>query len=106
MIPINKKILQLCEERGWSNYELAQHADIPQTTVNSAINRDSAPKIDTLQRICDAFGITLSQFFFESESHEILSDYEKKLVDLYRILPLKKQRALLDLLENDLICKQ
>ena len=101
MIAINKKILKLCEERGWSNYELAIRADIPQTTVNSAINRDAAPKIDTLQRICDAFGITLSQFFQGDEQIEYLSTDEKELIRVYRLATPKKKKALLDLLEKE-----
>ena len=98
MIEVNKKILRLCDERGWSTYELANRADLPQTTLTSSINRDAAPKIDTLERICEAFGITLAQFFFEDEAIEVLSKEEKELIRLYRLASQKKKEALLDLL--------
>ena len=100
MIHINKKILQMCEERNWSTYMLAQKADITHSTLNSSINRDTPPKIDTLERICDAFGISLAQFFMEDEQIEILSESEKELISLFRRLPDKKQHALIDLLKN------
>ena len=99
MISINKKILSLCDARNWSTYELALRADITHSTLNSALNRDSAPKIDTLQRICDAFGITLAQFFMENEQLEVLSGDEKELITLYRNLPTEKRDALLSLLK-------
>ena len=100
MIHINKKILQMCEERNWSTYMLAQKADITHSTLNSSINRDTPPKIDTLERICDAFGISLAQFFMEDEQIEILSESEKELISLFRRLTDKKQHALIDLLKN------
>ena len=100
MIAIIKKILNLCDDRNWSTYQLAQRADITHSTLNSCINRDTAPKIETLQRICEAFGITLAQFFLEDETAEILSQKEKELVALFRKLPEKKQQALIDLIDK------
>ena len=100
MIHINKRILELCEERNWSTYMLAQKADITHSTLNSSINRDTPPKIETLERICEAFGITLAQFFVEDEQAEFLTQKEKDLIRLYRSLPTKKQQALLSFLED------
>ena len=90
----------MCDERNWSLYTLAEKADIPYSSLNSAINRDSAPKTDTLERICDAFGISLAQFFIDDEEVEVLDKEEKRLVALFRKLPAPKQKALLELLEK------
>ena len=98
MVYINKKILEMCENRGWSSYMLAEKADIPYSSLNSSINRDTPPKIDTLERICGAFGITLAQFFIEDEQLEVLSEKEKELVSLFRKFTEEKQKALLTLL--------
>ncbi len=97
---INKKIEDLRFQRGWSMYELAQEAGITQSTLTSMMNRGNPPKIETLQNICDAFGITLSQFFIEDESLEVLSKDEKKLLSLYRKLSEEKQIALIKLLDR------
>ena len=80
---INKKINNLRVQRGWSMYELAQEMGITQSTLTSIMKRGNAPKIETLQRICDACGITLAQFFMEDEQLEILSGEEKRLVSLF-----------------------
>ena len=97
---INKKIENLRFQRGWSMYELAQEAGITQSTLTSMIKRGNPPKIDTLECICEAFGITLSQFFIEDEKLEILSKDEKELVALFRKLSNVKQQALIDLLKK------
>ena len=100
MFYINEKILKLCAERGWTPYALSVKADITQSTLNSCLNRNSPPKIDTLQRICDAFGITLAQFFIDDESVEVLTESERALIGAYRSLSEKKQTALLEFLEK------
>ena len=97
---INKKIENLRFQRGWSMYELAQEAGITQSTLTSMINRGTPPKIETLQNICDAFGISLAQFFIEDENLEVISKDEKKLLSLYRNLSEEKQIALLKLLDR------
>ncbi|MBQ9782579.1 MAG: helix-turn-helix domain-containing protein [Clostridia bacterium] len=95
---IIEKIEKLKQERGWTDYELAQQSMITQSTIASIKSRKSPPKIDTLQALCNAFGITLAQFFLEDEQIEILSEQEKILLENFRHLPYAKQKALLDLL--------
>ena len=97
---INKKIEALRFQRGWSMYELAQEAGITQSTLTSMIKRGNPPKIDTLEGICKAFGMTLAQFFMEDEQLEILSKTEKELITLFRRISDAKQQALIDLLKK------
>jgi len=97
---INKKIESLRFQRGWSIYELAQESGITQSTLTSMLKRGNPPKIDTLQCICEAFGITLSQFFMDDEELEVLSKTEKELISLFRRTSDTKQKALLDLLKK------
>ena len=97
---INKKIEKLRFQRGWSLYELAQEAGVTQSTLTSMLKRGNPPKIETLSCICDAFGITLSQFFMEDELVEVLSKNEKDLIESFRKLTPTKQQALIDLLKK------
>ena len=53
-------IQDLCKERSWTYYRLAKEADIPYSTLNNMVNRTNIPTIPTLQKLCDAFGITLA----------------------------------------------
>lgn len=97
---INKKIEKLRFQRGWSMYELAQEAGITQSTLTSMMQRGNPPKLETLSCICEAFGITLAQFFTEDEELELLGKSEKELISLYRKLPENKQKALIELLKK------
>ena len=98
---VNKKIETLRWQRGWSMYELAQEMGVTQSTLTSIMKRGNPPKIDTLERICEAFGISLAQFFVEDgEEFEVLNVKEKELVSLFRKLPEEKQEALVKLLER------
>ena len=93
------KIDRLRTERGWSVYELALEAGITQSTLASMSQRHTPPKIETLRAICDAFGITLAQFFLEDEKMEILTDEEQELINSFRKLPKEKQDALIELIK-------
>ena len=56
--------------------------------------------METLQCVCNAFGLTLAQFFLEDEKVEILSDTEKQMLQVFRKLSVKQQKALIDVFEE------
>ena len=60
-----KRVTELRKERGWSLYRLAKEADISYSTLSNTFSRSNVPSVSTLLRICDGFGITLSEFFDE-----------------------------------------
>ena len=60
---VNKRILGLCKEKGWSEYRLAAESDIPNSSINAMFKQNQTPTIYNLQKICNAFHISLSQFF-------------------------------------------
>ncbi len=95
---INERINELRLKRGWSVNNLALEAGLTQSTLNSLLLRESSPRVETLISICNAFNISLAQFFIEDEKLEMLSDDEKKLIEAFRRLTPEKQRYLLGLL--------
>ena len=60
---ILEKIRKLRLENGCSEYELAECSELPQSTISSWFRKNLIPSIPSIEHICDAFGITLSQFF-------------------------------------------
>ncbi len=93
------KINQLRITKGWTIYTLALEAGITQSTLASMLARNTPPKIDTLECICDAFGITLAQFFNEEEHVEYLDELEQELILSFRQLPKEKRQTLVKLLK-------
>ena len=64
------KIYQLMEVRGWTAYMLAEQSGVDPSTIGHMFAKRHAPKIATLEKICKAFGITLSEFFADGETSE------------------------------------
>lgn len=94
------KIEELRKQRNWTIYRLSLESGIPQTTLATMKTRNTPVKIDALQSICEAFGITLAQFFLEDEGVEILSEQEKLLIERFRNLSTKQKSGLLELLSK------
>ncbi len=63
----NDELRRLLKERGWSAYRLAVNSGLSESTIANILKRNNLPGINTLRSICDAFGMTLSQFFSEDE---------------------------------------
>ena len=76
-------------------------ANLPIATITTIFKRKSLPKLDTLQCICNAFGLTLAQFFLDDETIEILSAPEKEMLSAFRKLSPKQQRALISVFEDN-----
>lgn len=71
---INKKIMMLCEESGYSINSLANMAGIPPTTLYSMFDgKCKNPGIKTIKILCDFFEISIRDFF----NDELFNDIDK-----------------------------
>lgn len=94
---ISKKIDRMRIERGWSINYLAMEAMLTQSTVNNMFTRQTDPKISTLKAICNAFGITLSEFFSEESTTD---DLTTELNSRISRLSAEQKQALLIILKS------
>ncbi len=88
-----EKIKKLQEERGWSTYKLAYESGLTQSTLSNMFARGTCPTVDTLEKICEAFGISLSEFFDINEKKIHVSKDELELLNRYRVLNDKEKDA-------------
>ncbi len=95
------RIEELRLERQWTKYRLAEEAMLTYSTLSAVYTRGTPPKLEILEMICNAFGITLAQFFSDGEDGVVLSCEEVKLLELFRALPKYKKQAVIDLLKKD-----
>ena len=75
------KIEQLRTERGWTVYRLAERSGITDKCIYNWYKRGTMPTIQTLKSVCDAFGITLSQFFAEGDLVETNDELKELFQD-------------------------
>lgn len=95
------KITELREERHWSEYQLAEKSGLTQSTISSWYRKGILPSIPSLEKICDAFGLSLSQFFIEEESQAIVpSPNQAKLLAYAAKLAPDQYDALLKFLQT------
>jgi len=87
------------EARGWTEYHLAERSGLPQSTISSWYRKNMIPTILSLEKICDAFGITLAQLFAERESPVSLTESQTELLDRWARLDEKQQAVIFQLLD-------
>ena len=88
------------EERGWTEYQLSEHSGLPQSTISSWYRKNLIPTIPSLEKICSAFGITLSQLFAEENTAVSLTASQKKLLDRWNRLSEDQQNAVFLLIDK------
>ena len=95
---VPNRISELCQQKGWSYYKLAQEAGFQQANLNAILKGKNLPSLYTISKICKALDISLSDFFksnlFDNSTvlykqYQILweslsnSDKEKVLIYMY-----------------------
>ena len=83
---VQAKIRELMEVNGWTEYRLAKNADLSQSTISHMFDRNNAPTYQTVEAICRAFGITVSQFFSEKGEAVILTEEQQEILLLFGAL--------------------
>lgn len=95
---VQKRIKDLMELRGWTDYRLAKEAGLSHSTVTNMFNRSNASTLPTLEAVCRAFGITLSQFFEDFEDNETLQE-QRLLFSKWSTFTSEQRKILLDLMD-------
>ena len=93
------KILKLREKRGWTEYRLAEEAKLPQSTISSWYGKNMTPSIASLEKICTAFGTTLSQFFANEALLVELTAEQREMLEEWNRLTAEQKKIVLSLLK-------
>lgn len=87
---VMNRINELCGQREWSIYRLAKNSGIPYSTLNNTLKRTNTPTFSTLLKLCQGFGITISQFFADDEYTELTFE-QQQLLRLWGTLELEEK---------------
>lgn len=88
------------EQRGWTEYQLAEESGLPQSTISSWYRKKMIPTVPSLEKICAAFGITLSQLFAEGDEPVSLTASQRKLLENWSKLDEERQAVVFALIEK------
>ncbi len=87
------------EERGWTEYQLAERSGLPQSTISSWYRKNLIPTVPSLEKLCAAFNITLSQLFAEDNSPVTLTASQQLLMERWARLSEDQQKILFALID-------
>lgn len=96
---VQKRILELCQERKMSLSKLANDSGLAETTVYDWFNKKNrTPSIKALEDVCAVFQISLAQFF-SGVDFNALPQNEIHLLEIFRKIPDKNKEKALSMLE-------
>lgn len=99
---IAKNILHYLQLNNISRKELAAKIDVPYTTLCTWLQAKAFPRIDSIEKMAQVFGVNPSDLIGEKAEAPPLSDgptaEEQKILDTIHSLPEKQYKALLALL--------
>ena len=94
------RIAELCQKRGYTKYRLAQLTGITQTALGNILNQKSMPTMANLERICDAFEVTIAQFFSEDGRRLNLTDEQKEILDIWDSMEEKEREIFMTFIHS------
>ena len=103
MFDVLEKITSLREERGWTTYKLSKLSGIPQSTLSTWYRKNLMPPIDKLEIICQTFGISLAEFFNNTDVSISMTDDEKNMLKQWTLLTPSQRTAVLNIINLLLI---
>ena len=65
-----------------------------QSSISTLLNEGNVPKITTLEKMCNGFGITLAQFFTVDGKYPDLSEEQLKVLNTWEKLSVKEETAI------------
>lgn len=100
MIDILNRITELRLSHNWTEYQLAQQAGLPQSTISSWYRKKMLPTLPSLEKICMAFDMTIPQFLSENETFVEITPDQKELLDYWKLLSATQKQSFLNLLSS------
>lgn len=77
---IGTRLEELCATHSITKYRLSQQTGISQSTLGHIIKKERIPTVISLEKICDAFNISLAQFFLPGTKVE--NDLSQEQIEL------------------------
>lgn len=101
MINVLERITELREQKHWTEYQLAERSGLTQSTISSWYRKDILPTLPSLERICNAFGISISQFFNDNTGEiSLINPKQKQLLEITSKLDNEQYDALIKFLDT------
>lgn len=98
LMTIIQRIEELNQERSWSLYELSKRADLAESTVYTWKRTNKTPSMPVLTKICNAYGISLYQFFNGIGDNSITEE-QRNILNGWALLTPEQKHSIKQIIE-------
>lgn len=105
MINIVDRVNELLAQKGWTGYELSKQTGISTNAIYDWSKTGATPSLANIVKICEAFGITLSQFFCRSEAYSLTEDENRILQEWFALSDIEKE-AIMHMIDTFKVLKR
>ena len=88
-----RRIKELMKRKGYTLYVLSKQSGVSLSTLSSMFEKNTDPRVETIEKICAACDITVSQFFDQSSTD--LTANQRRLFTSFNSLNPEHQRMVL-----------
>lgn len=88
-----RRIKELMKRKGYTLYVLSKQSGVSLSTLSSMFDKNTEPRVETIEKICAACDITVSQFFDRSSAD--LTANQRRLFTSFNSLNSEHQRMVL-----------
>lgn len=92
---LSVRFQQLRKSKKMSVYRLAKLSDVSENYIHTIEKGNNQPSVAILERLLRQFGVTISEFFNESDDVIYPTVFERELVETVRVLDPEKAEAVL-----------
>lgn len=97
---IVERIEQLRDQKGWDNSYLASQIGISRNAVEAWFTKpQSKPNRETIEKICETFKITLTEFYSEIDKDKLAAQ-EILLIEYFRKVQEESREQVLSILKS------
>lgn len=100
MVDILNRINEQRMLRNWTEYELAQRSTLPQSTISSWYRKNMLPSLASLEKICNAFDMTMAQFLAEDANLTEVTAEQENLLKKWELLSPQQKNSFLNLMDS------
>lgn len=97
---VARRVGELCGRFGISMYRLSQMTGIRQSTIKHILDKSCIPTLPTIEKICNAFGISIRQFFTGDDIYPDLTEDQKMILEIWGRLDSQNREIVKSLMLN------
>ena len=97
---VGKRLQTIRQKKHISVYRIAQDTGVSTSHINSIERGEKNPSVETLSRLIEPLGVTMSEFFNEDTDVSYLNDEEREVIEYFRTMSTESAAALLQLIRT------